>query len=114
MKEIDDKLNKLIEFEEIYSDPSISYATIAVKVYIPQYQLSQFLNDYQKTSFASFINKYRIQKAEELLLNKLDRTILGIAIDVDFSQNRHSILPLLNLKIFLPMGIGKNVYKVIK
>ncbi len=86
LKEIDDKLNKLIEFEEIYADPSISLPTLAVKLNISQHQLSQFLNDYRKTNFSTFINKYRIQKAKELLVNKLDHTILGIAFDVGFQS----------------------------
>ena len=62
------RLKHLMEKEKIYLDENISLQSLAEKLNIPPYQLSQLLNEKIKQSFSDFINTYRIEEAKEILI----------------------------------------------
>ena len=85
-KELNSKLDYLMEKEEIFTNENISLASLAQKVNISQHHLSQFLNDKKGKSFSSYINKYRVKKAKKVLIENPDEKILAIAYDVGFQS----------------------------
>ena len=86
LKELNLKLNEIMDQEEIFTDEKISLPLLARRLNISQHQLSQYLNDRKRETFSSFINKYRINKAKEILLKNPDLKILAVAYEVGFQS----------------------------
>ncbi|XDD44758.1 helix-turn-helix domain-containing protein (plasmid) [Leptospira sp. WS60.C2] len=80
------KLTYLIEIEKIYYDDELSLDKLANRLEIGTHQLSQYLNEIQKTTFYDLINRHRVIEAESLLIKYPDRTVLSIALQVGFSS----------------------------
>ena len=70
----------------LMDDENLSLKTLADCVEMPPQQLSQLLNDRLSTNFSSFVNRYRVTEAEEILIEKPDRPVLAIAFDVGFNN----------------------------
>jgi AraC-like DNA-binding protein len=81
------KLKYLMEVEKVYCDASISLQSLAEKMSIAPYQLSQLLNERMNRNFADFINGYRIEEAKKILQSPRGskRKISAVAIDVGFN-----------------------------
>jgi ligand-binding sensor domain-containing protein/AraC-like DNA-binding protein len=61
------RLNYLVEKEKIYCDAGITLQSLAEKLSIQPYQLSQLLNEKLHQGFSDFINSNRIEEAKKLL-----------------------------------------------
>ncbi len=83
-----EKLRKLMEQDKIYREEEISVQSLAVKLSIQPYQLSQLLNDELGQSFPDLINSYRIREAGEIMLSPqgTEKNISSIAQDVGFNS----------------------------
>lgn len=81
-----EKLNHLMEVENLYRDEDISLPSLAQKLSITHHQLSQVLNDGIKRKFFDYINVYRIEEAKKIMTDPKgkDRKIQSIAYDVGF------------------------------
>jgi ligand-binding sensor domain-containing protein/AraC-like DNA-binding protein len=81
------KLNYLMEIERLYCDADLSLHSLAEKISIAPYQLSQLLNENMKRSFADYVNGYRIEEAKKILRSSRGehRKVYAIAIDVGFN-----------------------------
>jgi AraC-like DNA-binding protein len=79
-------LHSLMESEKLYRDENLSLKNLAASVSMTPHQLSQLLNDRLSTNFSSFVNRYRITEAEEILIEKPERPVLSIAFDVGFNN----------------------------
>lgn len=88
MVEVKAQLNNLIVSEELYLDLELSLGKLAKKLDITPHQLSYVINEGYNQNFYSLINKFRIEKAKKLLLNKeLDKySIVGIAFESGFNS----------------------------
>jgi len=86
LKELNLKLNHLMEVEEIFTDEKLSLPGLSRKLNISPHQLSQYLNDKRGDNFAAFINQYRVKKAKKMLVADPDKKILAIAFDVGFQS----------------------------
>lgn len=86
LKKLTTTLKILMEKEEIFMDVNLSLPVLAKQMDVSTHQLSQFLNDKKGESFNSFINKYRIKKAQKLLSENPDQKILSVAFDVGFNS----------------------------
>lgn len=86
--EVKGQLNDLIIKEELYLDLELNLGKLAKKLGISSHQLSYVINKGYNQNFYSYINKFRIEKAKKLLLNKeLDRySIIGIAFESGFNS----------------------------
>jgi AraC-like DNA-binding protein len=82
------KLNYLIEVEKVHLDENISLKTLAEKISIPHYQLSQLLNEKLNRNFSDFINYHRIEEAKKILRTSrgTNRKNTVLAYDVGFNS----------------------------
>ncbi len=83
---LETKINQLIQEEEIFTDENLTLDSMAEKLNISRHQLSELLNKKLGENFSSFIKKYRIKKAKQLLIEYPDMNILNIAFDVGFKS----------------------------
>jgi AraC-like DNA-binding protein len=80
------RLKELMELEQPYRDPELSLSSLSAMIDITPHQLSQILNERLKTNFKNFVNQYRLDYAQELLVSYPDRTILSVAFDAGFNS----------------------------
>lgn len=80
------RLIELMNDEEYYKDMEISLRSLAESLSITPHQLSQFMNEKLNMDFRNFINKYRIEEAKRLLIDKPEKSILNICFEVGFSS----------------------------
>jgi AraC-like DNA-binding protein len=73
------KLNGLMTQEHLYKNPNLTLPELAKKLQVSVPQLSQFLNNNLRTSFADYLNKLRINQAKKLLLSESRLTMELIA-----------------------------------
>jgi ligand-binding sensor domain-containing protein/AraC-like DNA-binding protein len=81
-----DKLLHLLEEEKVYRDPQLSVKSLAVKMGIPDYHISQIINDKLKKNFFDLINSYRVEEAKGLLLTPENPKILQVAYITGFNS----------------------------
>ena len=81
------KLKYLTEIEKVYCDADITLQSLAEKMSIAPYQLSQLLNEKLDRHFADFINWHRIEEVKSILGSPggARRKISAIAIEVGFN-----------------------------
>jgi AraC-like DNA-binding protein len=80
------QLVQLMEEQKLYRDENLTLKNLADCVAMTPHQLSQLLNDRLNTNFSSFVNRYRITEAEQILIDKPDRPVLAMAFDVGFNN----------------------------
>lgn len=82
------QIHVLFEKEATYLDPKLSLVSLAEQLNIHPKQLSQAINEGTEYNFIQFINTYRIQHAQQLLLDPERRTekIIAIALDSGFGS----------------------------
>lgn len=80
------QLMSLMDDEKIYRDETLTLKSLSDSVGMSPQQLSQLLNDRLNTNFSSFVNRYRVTEAEEILIAKPERPVLAIAFDVGFNN----------------------------
>jgi AraC-like DNA-binding protein len=82
------QIQKVMQREKPYLDPSLTIRDLANRANIPDYRLSQVINDYFEKNFFEFVNRYRIEEAKQRLQdpNYENFTILAIANDVGFNS----------------------------
>lgn len=86
VNEVTNKLNRFMLDEKIYAVEDITLKKVADELLISPHQLSELLNEYMGLNFNSYINKFRIHDAMELLINEPKRSILSIAYAVGFNS----------------------------
>ncbi len=82
------RLNYLVDNEKIYLDENISLQSLAEKLNIQPYQLSQLLNEKMNQGFSDFINSYRIEEAKKILTGPggAEKKNTTVAFDVGFNS----------------------------
>lgn len=82
------KLEKIMEQEKLYLDPSLNLIKLARKVPIAPCHLSQIINESFNKSFNSFVNDYRIQESTRYLVDDSSEkmNILEIAYATGFNS----------------------------
>lgn len=61
------RTERLFERERPYLDPELALTTLAERLDVPAYQLSQVLHDYFAKSFYDFVNQYRVEELKRRL-----------------------------------------------
>jgi YesN/AraC family two-component response regulator len=59
---------------------------VAARLLIRPHQLSQILNERNKTDFRNYVNRFRIDEARRLLVEEPDRSIITICFEVGFNS----------------------------
>lgn len=82
------QLSDIILKDELFLDSELSLGKLAKKLNLSSHQLSYVINNGFSQNFYGFINKFRVEKAKELLSGKaLDKySIIGIAYDSGFNS----------------------------
>ncbi|PKL37589.1 MAG: hypothetical protein CVV44_14675 [Spirochaetae bacterium HGW-Spirochaetae-1] len=80
------RLNELMESENIYCDEDLSLARLASLLDLSPHQLSEFLNRELGESFSTYLNRHRIEEAKRMLRQDPARSILSIAMAVGFNS----------------------------
>lgn len=81
-----EKLQRIIQEEELYTNPDLKLNDLAKKINISGHQLSQLLNDNLNKSFAAYINEFRINKACELIADDKGIKLEAIGYEVGFNS----------------------------
>lgn len=79
------KLLQALEVEKIYLNPNLKLAELATHIDLTPHRLSQFINQTYEQNFSDFINTYRLQEAQHLLIHTDDK-ILAIALQSGFNS----------------------------
>lgn len=87
-EEIVDKIISALERDNLYQEPELSLQTLADKLQVPSYQVSQAINEGLGKNFYDLINGYRVKEAKRLLLDAKNRnhTILSVGFDAGFNS----------------------------
>lgn len=83
-----DQLLQKMETDQPFLKEDLKLADLAKELGISTHHLSQVLNEQLQKKFTTFINAYRVKKAQELLLDPryLQHTVLSIAFDSGFKN----------------------------
>ena len=83
-----ERLIEVLERKQLYLNPELRLADLAAAVDIRPYRASEILNRGLQTTFYDLINRYRVSKAQELLLapGSAQFNLLGIAMESGFKS----------------------------
>ncbi|MDH5720245.1 MAG: helix-turn-helix domain-containing protein [Spirochaetia bacterium] len=86
LKEIKEKLSFLMESEKFYLHDKVKMQQIAKKINFSPYQISEYINSQLNQNFNDYINSYRIEEAQRLLLEKKELNILQTGFEAGFNS----------------------------
>lgn len=88
LNQLKERLLQLMEVEKPYLDSELNLAKLAEQMNLSTHQLSYLINNAFGENFFNFVNRYRVQKAKELLTNPdYDHfNVLVIAYESGFSS----------------------------
>jgi len=85
--DLKEKLLHYMETNRPYLKSDLKISELADSISVPNYQLSQLINDEFAVNFYDFINKYRVDEAKKLLIeDSRNFKILAIAFEVGFNS----------------------------
>lgn len=87
LHKIKDNLLTLMESEVLYLDGELNLLKLSEKLSISSHQLSYVINEGFGENFFNFVNKYRVEKAKELLIDPAYEHLNIIAIGYDAGFN---------------------------
>lgn len=82
------RLQELMEHEQIYRHDDLKLEEVASMLYITPHQLSEFVNDQMGMNYASYINQFRVDEAKHLLVSEPEMSTLMIAFEVGFGSKQ--------------------------
>lgn len=65
--DLEEKLSKLMETEQVFTDINLKLVNLAQKLGIPQKELSVFIRSHYQMSFSEYLNTHRVEKVKSLL-----------------------------------------------
>jgi AraC-like DNA-binding protein len=81
------KINGLMVNENLYREKDLKLGHIAARLGIPEYVVSQIINEKSGKPFRDYLNEHRIIEAKKMLLaNNKNYSIEGTAYDVGFNS----------------------------
>ncbi len=81
------KLVKIMENKQPFLDPEINLVRLAEMLDVTPHQLSYIINSGFEENFFQFVNRYRVEKAKELLKSGDQKlTMLAVAFDSGFNS----------------------------
>ena len=86
-----ERLNNLVDKEQIHLDSELNEKGLADQMGIPPYILSRLLNEQLGKSFSEFINEKRIEAAQEMLRNDRRKKLTNFAVAVDSGFRSESV-----------------------
>lgn len=88
MLSIFDKLEQLMQTQQLYLQSTLSLKELSEKSKIPQHHITQTLNDYASVNFYDYINAYRVATFKQKIQqgDAKNFSLLGIAFDCGFNS----------------------------
>jgi AraC-like DNA-binding protein len=83
---LETRLKELMDNEKIYCDEDLSLKRVADMLSIQQQQFSLFLNHRLGLNFNTYINRYRVDEAINMMRDDSTRSLLSIAFAVGFNS----------------------------
>ncbi|MGB5819173.1 MAG: AraC family transcriptional regulator [Saonia sp.] len=86
--DLKDRLHDLVETNELYLDSELKLTDLAEKLNISRHHTSQIINECFGMSFYEYINKYRVEEAEKILMDgdSMNLNITEIAYKSGFNN----------------------------
>ncbi len=106
--ELKNRLRDIMKKERPYLDSDLRLGDLAQKLDVNRSQASQVINEHFDLNFFDFINKYRIQEAERLLLNS-NLTISEIAYQSGFNNKVSFYKSFKKYKKITPLQLRENI-----
>ena len=72
--------------EQVYQNPDLDLALLAERMKLSPHQLSELINTRIGKGFSRYIREYRVEAAEDLLLDKPSMPVLSVGLEVGFSS----------------------------
>lgn len=107
--ELKNNLGEIMEKERPYLDSELRLDDLAQKLGVNRSQASQVINEHFDSSFFDFVNKYRIQEAERLLLSS-NMTISEIAYQSGFNNKVSFYRSFKKFKRMTPLQLRENAH----
>lgn len=79
-------LESIMQQEELYKNPNLKLPEVAAKLKMLPHRLSQLLNDNLGKSFPSFINEYRINAAQKMIVSNGNYSLEAIGYECGFNS----------------------------
>ncbi|THF47408.1 AraC family transcriptional regulator [Flavobacterium supellecticarium] len=86
LREYEQKLNTIMETEQVFLDTELSLESLSRKVKIPKHHLTQLFNTKINQTFYQYINMYRINHSCKLLLEEPETNLEEIAFKSGFNS----------------------------
>ncbi len=82
------EMYRLMDEEELYTDPDLTLDMIAERVSASRHLLSRILNEIAGMNFYDFVNRYRVERVKSDLQDEIakGRSILELAYDAGFNS----------------------------
>jgi AraC-like DNA-binding protein len=85
-----DKLDTILQEQQVYLNPELSLNNLSELLGIPAYQVSEVINRHYKFSFFDLINQFRVHEAKKRLANPAYSHFSVLAISMDCGFNSKS------------------------
>ena len=86
LEDYKNNLNQLMVQDKPYLDSELNLVKLSELLQITSHQLSYVINTGFNENFFQFVNRYRVEKAKELLCNNEKLTMLAVAFDSGFNS----------------------------
>jgi len=88
INDIVSRITGLMEKDKLYQETELTLQQLARTLEVPNYQVSQALNDGMKKNFYDLVNGYRVEEAKRLLLDpgNCNYTILSVGFEAGFNS----------------------------
>jgi AraC-like DNA-binding protein len=79
-----DRLNRLMGEEKIFTDSDLRMEDLAKRLSIAPYHLSEILNNVLNINYAAYVNRYRVEEVQRLLVVHPELNVLTAAFQAGF------------------------------
>jgi len=80
------RLEDLMFRERVWLDEELSLSSLSAKLLTTPHRLSAFINDSFRVNFNTYINRFRVQEAQRLLVEEPEWSVLRIALMSGFNS----------------------------
>lgn len=83
---IEEKIQYLMNNDELYKDEDLNIKLFAKKVKITPHQLSEYLNKSLGQNFSQFLNKWRIEEAKKILTQDTEIKMIELCYELGYNS----------------------------
>jgi len=82
------QLQKAMEVDKLYKNPTLTLAELATHLDVKPYQLTQVLNRSLQKNFSDYVNEFRVNEVREMVNDSANKhyTLLAIAFEAGFNS----------------------------